>query len=153
LFDRTTPVTVEGRALGATFAVVGPLFRGFSIHVSGTQWDNVGWYRPQTQVRSELTWRYHWTGATKTGGFDFLLAGDAEYRTGAVVPVLTTSGDVATLPTFGGTPLGLRAEFTLKDATISVQLRNVLNLPYSTVPGLLMPGPLTVYGVRWSFWN
>jgi hypothetical protein len=29
----------------------------------------------------------------------------------------------------------------------------VLNVQYSTVPGLLMPGPLTVYGVRWTFWN
>lgn len=153
LFDRTTPVSVEGRAIGATFAVVGPLFRGFSLHISGVQWQDAGWYRPQTEVRSELTWRYHWTGATKTGGFDFMLAGQAEYRTGSLVPYLTDAGDAAALPTFGGTPVGLRAEFTLKDATISVQLRNLLNLPYTTVPGLLMPGPLTVYGVRWSFWN
>ena len=153
LFDRTIPIALEGRALGATYAITGPLFRGFSIHINGTQWESAGWYRPRTQVRSELTWRYHWTGATKTGGFDFVVAGDAEYRTSAVVPILTTTGGLATLPTFGGTPVGLRAEITLKDATITVQLRNLLNLPYSTVPGLLMPGPLTVYGIRWRFWN
>lgn len=153
LFDRTTPVVFEGRAIGATFSVVGPLFRGFSIHVNGTQWESAGWYRPRTQVRSELTWRYHWTGKTRTGGFDFVLAGDAEYRTSSAVPILDTGNKVVALPTFGGTPLGLRAEFTLKDATITAQLRNVLDLPYSTVPGLLMPGPLTVYGIRWRFWN
>ncbi len=153
LFDRAAPAVVEGRALGATFTIVGPLFRGFSLHMQGTQWDKVGWYRPQTQVRSELTWRYHWTGKTKTGGFDFVLAGLAEYRTSAAFPLLNAAGQVVVLPTFGGTPLGLRAEFTLKDATITAQLRNVLGLPYSTVPGLLMPGALTVYGVRWSFWN
>jgi len=153
LFDRAAPAVLEGRALGATFTIVGPLFRGFSLHMQGTQWENVGWYRPQTQVRSELTWRYHWTGATKTGGFDFLLAGQAEYRTSAAFPALGSNGQVIVLPTFGGTPLGLRAEFTLKDATITAQVRNLLNLPYSTVPGLLMPGPLTVYGIRWSFWN
>ncbi len=153
IFDRTTPVTVEGRAIGATFTVVGPLFKGFAMHVSGVQWQNAGWYRPQTEVRSELTWRYHWTGATKTGGFDFLLSGESEYRTGAFVPVLKTNGDVAAVPTFPATPLAVRAEFTLKDATISVQLRNILNAQYTTVPGLLMPGPLTVYGVRWTFWN
>ena len=69
------------------------------------------------------------------------------------VPYLRDNGAIDVLPTFPGTPLGLRAEFTLKDATISIQLRNVLGLPYTTVPGLLMPGALTVYGVRWSFWN
>ncbi len=153
LFDRSAPAVIEGRALGATFTIVGPLFRGFALHMQGTQWERAGWYRPQTQVRSELTWRYHWTGKTKTGGFDFMLAGQAEYRTSAAFPTLNANGRVVVLPTFGGTPLGLRAEFTIKDATITAQVRNLLNLPYSTVPGLLMPGALTVYGVRWSFWN
>lgn len=153
LFDRTTPAIVEGRALGVTYSIVGPLFRGFSVHISGMQWENAGWYRPRTQVRSELTWRYHWTGATTTGGFDFVLSGDAEYRSAAFVPVLTSRGSVTTIPTFAATPLGLRAEFTLKDASIFVQVRNILDLPYSTVPGLLMPSPITVYGVRWTFWN
>ncbi len=153
LFDRTTPVAIDGPAIGATFSVVGPLFRGFSLHVSGIHWETEGLYRPQTEIRSELTWRYHWTGATKTGGFDFLLAGQTEYRTESFVPYLLPNGDIDALQTFRGTPVGLRAEFTLKDATITVQVRNLVNLPYSTVPGLLMPGPLTIYGVRWSFWN
>ena len=152
IFDRTTPVTVEGRVTGATFSVVGPLFKGFSVHVSGVQWENAGWYRPQTEVRSELTWRYHFTGAAKTG-FDFVLAGQSEYRSGAFVPIFNANGGINALPTFPATPLGVRAEFTLKDATISVQLRNIVDAPYTTVPGLLMPGPLTVYGVRWTFWN
>ncbi len=153
LFDRTTPVVVEGRATGATFAITGPLFRGFSLNMSGVRWQNAGWYRPQTEVRSELTWRYHWNGKTKGGGFDFMLAGQSEYRTASYVPYLKTDGELGLLQTFAGTPLGLRAEFTLKDATISVQLRNLMNAPYTTVPGLLMPGALTVYGVRWTFWN
>ena len=153
LFDRSTPVAIDGPALGATFAVVGPLFRGVSIHVSGVHWETEGLYRPQTEIRSELTWRYHWTGATKTGGFDFLLAGQTEYRTESFVPYLRQNGDLDALNSFRGTPVGLRAEFTIKDATITVQVRNLVNLPYSTVPGLLMPGPLTIYGVRWSFWN
>ena len=152
IFDRTTPVTIEGRVKGATFSVVGPLFKGFSVHVSGVQWENAGWYRPQTEVRSELTWRYHFTGAAKTG-FDFVLAGQSEYRSGAFVPIFKANGGINALPTFPATPLGVRAEFTLKDATISVQLRNIVDAPYTTVPGLLMPGPLTVYGVRWTFWN
>jgi hypothetical protein len=151
IFDRTTPVTIEGRVSGATFTVVGPLFKGFSVHVNGVRWQNAGVYRPQTEVRSELTWRYHWIGATKTG-FTFLLAGTAEYRTPSFVPVLVSTG-VATLATYQATPLGVRAEFTIKDATISVQSRNILNVPYSTVPGLLSSGPITIYGVRWTFWN
>ena len=153
IFDRSTPVVGDGRVLGATFTVVGPLFKGFALHVSGVRWENAGWYRPQTEVRSELTWRYHWTGKTRTGGFDFVLTGDTDYRTASYVPALGANGTLVRLPTFPATPVGLRAEFTLKDATISAQVRNILNVPYTTVPGLLMPGPLTIYGVRWTFWN
>ena len=153
IFDRATPPVQDGRALGAVFTVVGPLFRGFSVHLSGVAWDVPGMYRPRIQTRSELTWRYHWTGATRTGGFDFLLGGQAEYATRSFVPLLSPDGSFTTLPTFAATPLGLRAEFRLKDATISAQIRNIANVPYTTVPGLLMPGPLAVYGVRWTFWN
>lgn len=153
IFDRSTPIVGEGRVLGATVAVVGPLWKGFAVHVSGIRWENAGWYRPQTELRSELAWRYHWTGKTRTGGFDFALTGDAQYRTESFVPALGANGTVIRLPTFPATPVGLRAEFTLKDATISAQVRNFLNVPYTTVPGLLMPGPLTIYGVRWTFWN
>ncbi len=153
IFDPTTPLVVEGRVMGATGTVVGPLFKGFFVHVTGVRWQNAGLYRPQVEARSELAWRYHWKGATKTGGFDFLLAGQVEYRTASYVPYVKDSVTVGTLPTFPATPIGIRAEFTLKDATISVQLRNILNAPYSTVPGLLMPGPITIYGARWTFWN
>ncbi|MCC7052231.1 MAG: hypothetical protein IT355_03120 [Gemmatimonadaceae bacterium] len=153
IFDRQTPWVAEGRATGLTWAVTGPLFKGFELHLNGVRWSDAGWYRPQLQARSELTWRYHWTGATKTGGFDFVLAGDVEYRTASRVPVYNSAGTVTPFPTFPATPLGIRAEFTLKDATITFQMRNLLNVPYTTVPGLLMPGPLAVYGVRWTFWN
>ena len=153
IFDRSTPLVGDGSALGATFNVIGPLFKGFSVHVSGIRWEDAGWYRPQTEIRSELTWRYHWTGKTRTGGFDLVLAGDADYRTVSYVPTLGSNGALVRLPTFPATPLGLRIEFTLKDATLSAHVRNILNVPYTTVPGLLMPGPLTIYGVRWTFWN
>ena len=151
-FDRSTPWVAEGRATGLTWAVTGPVYKGLSLHLSGVRWSDAGWYRPQIEARSELTWRYHWTGAAKTG-FDFVLSGDAEYRTTALVPSYNSSGDLTPIPTFPATPLGIRAEFTLKDATISFQMRNLMNVPYTTVPGLLMPGPLAVYGVRWTFWN
>jgi hypothetical protein len=153
IFDRETPWVAEGRATGLTWSITGPVFRGVSMHITGIRWNSAGWYRPQLQARSELTWRYHWTGATKTGGFDFLLSADAEYRTASRVPFYNATGGFTPIPTFPATPLGARAEFTIKDATISFQMRNMFALPYSTVPGLLMPGPLAVYGVRWTFWN
>ncbi len=152
LFDRATPVTAEGRAIGSTLQVIGPLFRGFSIYVNGIRWNEPGLYRPQTEVRSELAWRYRWVGAGGTG-FRLMLAGTSEYRTEAFVPYLRPDGSVDVLPTFPTTPLGLRLEFTIRDATISAQVRNIIGTRYSTVPGLLMPGTLAVYGVRWSFWN
>jgi hypothetical protein len=123
------------------------------LNVNGTRWSNAGFYRPQLQVRSELAWRYHWTGAYAKGGFDFTLAGETEYRTRAFFPFALRNGRINTLTTFAATPIALRAELAIQDATISVQIRNTQNAPYTTVPGLLMPGPLTIYGVRWTFWN
>lgn len=153
IFDRTTPFVDDARALGVTFAISGPLARGFHVNVNGVRWEDAGWYRPQSLIRSELTWRYDWKRGNKDGGFRFVLSGDAEYRTVAFVPYVLQNGDLGALPTVPGTPLGLRAEFTLRDATISAQVRNLANFPYTTVPGLAMNGPLTIYGVRWTFWN
>jgi hypothetical protein len=153
LFDPSLRPISDGRVAGATYSVYGPLFRGFSLHMKGTRWQNIGWYRPQTEARTELTWRYRWTGATKTGGFVFVLAGDADYRSRINVPRRLPNGTVVPIQTAGPAPIGLRAEFTIKDATIMAQFRNVLAAPYTTYPGLLMPGPLTVYGIRWTFWN
>ena len=153
IFDRTTPFIDDARALGVTFAIAGPLVRGFHLNVRGVRWEDAGWYRPQSLVRSELTWRYDWKGRSKDGGFRFVLSGDAEYRTISFVPYYLQNGEPGALPTVAGTPLGLRAEFTIRDATISAQVRNLANFPYTTVPGLAMNGPLTIYGVRWTFWN
>lgn len=152
LFTPATPFVAEGRAIGTTFQVVGPLFRGFSLHLNGIRWTDVGFYRPQIETRSELAWRWRWVGAGKEG-FRLLLAGTAEYRTRMFVPLLDDDGSVISVPSFPATPLGLRLELTIRDATISAQVRNLMNQRYSTVPGLLMPGALTIYGVRWSFWN
>jgi hypothetical protein len=153
LIDPSLRPIGEGRAVGATYSIAGPLFKGLSLHVKGTRWENIGWYRPQTEVRSELTWRYHWVGATPGGGFVFVLAGDAEYRSRINVPRRLSNGTVVPVQSNGAAPLGLRAELTIKDATIMAQFRNVLATQYTTLPGLLMPGPLTVYGIRWTFWN
>ena len=153
IFNRATPLLAEPRAIGATYQVVGPLFRGFSLHLNGVRWTDAGRYRPQFETRSELTWRYRFMGPNGREGFRLLMAGTAEYRTRAFFPVLDRDGTFSDVPTFAATPLGLRLEMTIRDATISAQVRNLMNLRYSTVPGLLMPGALTTYGVRWSFWN
>ena len=152
LFNRAAPLVADGRAIGATYQVVGPLFRGFSLHLSGVRWTDAGIYRPKIETRSELAWRYRFIGAGKEG-FRLLLAGTAEYRTRTFFPLYRNDGSLVPVPSFPATPLGLRLELTIRDATISAQVRNLMNQRYSTVPGLLMPGALTIYGVRWSFSN
>lgn len=154
LFDRTTVPVNDARVTGATYTVIGDVLPSVSIHASGVRWTQGGWYRPQTEARTELTWMYRWRNKDPNGGFDFRLTGVAEYRSRSLVPKLRDStGALLALPTYAAAPLGLRAEFTLRDATVFVHARNILGTPYTTVPGLLMPAALTVYGVRWSFWN
>jgi hypothetical protein len=153
VFNRALPLVVDGRAIGTTYQVSGPLFRGFSLHLNGVRWTDAGRYRPQFETRSELSWRWRWMGPSGREGFRLLVAGTAEYRTRAFFPLLDDDGTIFDAPTFAATPMGLRLEMTIRDATISAQIRNIMNLRYSTVPGLLMPGALSTYGVRWSFWN
>jgi len=49
--------------------------------------------------------------------------------------------------------LSSQIEVRIVDATIFWHFRNILGTRYSQVPGLEMPRPLGVYGVRWSFRN
>jgi hypothetical protein len=153
IFNRATPAVSDGRAIGTTYQVIGPLFRGFSLQLNGVRWSESGLYRPKFETRSELAWRYRWMAPSGREGFRLLIAGTAEYRTRTLFPVLGSSASLSTASSFAATPMGLRLEFTIRDATIAAQVRNIANLRYSTVPGLLMPGALTTYGVRWSFWN
>jgi len=153
IFNRATPAVSDGRAIGTTYQVIGPLFRGFSLQLNGVRWTESGLYRPKFETRSELAWRYRWMAPSGREGFRLLIAGTAEYRTRTLFPVLGSSASLSTASSFAATPMGLRLEFTIRDATIAAQVRNIANLRYSTVPGLLMPGALTTYGVRWSFWN
>ena len=49
--------------------------------------------------------------------------------------------------------LSSQLEIRIVDATVFWQFRNALGVRYSQVPGLEMPRPISLYGVRWSFRN
>jgi hypothetical protein len=67
--------------------------------------------------------------------------------------VLFPRPDGSTITATSAGTVGAVLELRLKDATISWQLRNPTGVIHTTVPGLLMNGPINIYGVRWTFWN
>ncbi len=149
VFDQTYPTVVDGGGTAITGTIVGPLGRGFSTHVHAVQWDAAGLYRPRRQARAELFFRTDWRRRFTSGTFSFGIGGIVEYRDRVLFPLADGS---TTSATSAGT-LGFVLDLRIRDATISWQLRNPTGLLHTTVPGLLMNGPINIYGVRWTFWN
>lgn len=148
LLDQRYPAVVDGPATAITGTIVGPVWRGFTTHVHGVQWEEAGAYRPRRQVRAELAFQTDWRSRFPSGNFGLRLGGTFEYRDRTAFPLDDT---VLRASSAGIGTVFL--ELRLRDATLSWQLRNPAATTYSQVPGLLAYGPINIYGVRWTFWN
>jgi hypothetical protein len=144
----------EGRITGATAVIIGPLARGFSTHISAVRWlGDLSAYRQQQQARAELAWTYRFRGDGRSnGGFVFRLAGVLEHRGELLMPVREGTSVVGRAA-LQSNNVNVMAELKIRDLSASFQIRNLTGSAYATVPGLLMPRALTIYGVRWAFWN
>lgn len=148
LFDsafRAVPVP----AATAYFATVrGRVYRALWLDVTAMRWDSATFYRPETQVRSELRLATRWLSRFPSGNFSIVAAGMHEYRSNVRFP--TASGEVIVQQSF---PFSTLLEVRLVNAVLFWQFRNVTGFAYEQVPGLRMPRRTNIYGVRWEFWN
>jgi hypothetical protein len=145
---------IERRADGTIATARGRLYKDVFLDVHGLAWDAEGAYRPQYQTRAEVRLETNWLRRYPTGNFGLLLAITDEYRSRTLFPVLTAGGDSAGVRYVGASnTLGALLEIRIQQATLSYQIRNVLDRRYELVPGIAMPRPLSFYGARWYFFN
>ncbi|GAC1651293.1 MAG: hypothetical protein NVS4B3_11640 [Gemmatimonadaceae bacterium] len=148
LFDSAYVPVAEPIATGGFAAIHGPLVGPFSADAIGIRWSSAGVYRPAYQARSELSVASAWVSRFPSGNFHFLGALQHEYRTSTYAPVaggLRSTGPSSVLSSL--------VEIRIVSATLSWQYRNIVGFPYQFVPGYELPRQLSVYGVRWDFWN
>jgi hypothetical protein len=135
----------EGRA---SLAVPG-VFTGLTLDGWYAYWTDVGGrpYLPTEQAAGAATF----TGIFREGQFEPYLRLEASYRGGSLAPDASRSVLVAMQPY---TMLDFTLQLRIIDLRAFFLYENLLNdRTAMDVPGRLLPGPRTMYGIRWFFRN
>jgi hypothetical protein len=148
IFDSSYRAKAVGPTTGATLALMGPLKYGFSVDAWGVAWSQPNAYTPKYQARGELRFYTQWLSKFPSGNFSFLLAPRVEYRGSVDFP--TSTGDQRAA---ASTVVSVLAELRILRGVITFERQNLNTVLYEEVPGFLMPRSVTVYGVRWYFFN
>jgi hypothetical protein len=150
IFDTSWTRVASPTVTGVTAGVRGRVWRIVNVNLSAIRWtDSLGTYRPQYQTRSEVFIATNLINRFPTNNFGLLASAVHEYRSGTRFP-LGTSG-VETVA--GYRTISTLLEIRIVSASVFWQFRNVLGENYTTVPGFAMPRQMSIYGVRWQFWN
>jgi hypothetical protein len=152
VFDPRLTDAEIGTVTGIFGGVRGALWRDVSVDLLATQWDagDGGFsYRPEQQLRAQLTLDTRWLRRFPSGEFGFKASGVLDHRSAIAFPTVAgTPFETIETTVFGGL-----IEIRLQDAVAFIQARNVTGTQYEFVPGFLMPRNVIMYGVRWQFWN
>jgi hypothetical protein len=142
-----TPALV-GRSTGVTTSVRGSIWKGIGTDSWVTHWSNPALNQPRYESRSELNYSNSFLKRFPTGDFGIKAAASMEYRGRLIFPTTGNLIGVGSARTLNGL-----FEIRILRAVVSYQQRNLLSRQYEIVPGFQMPRVLSVYGVRWEFWN
>jgi hypothetical protein len=147
---RKLPPRRRDRAYGYFTTIRGPIWKAVGADVMGVMWgDSSRFYRPRFQTRSQLYMQTNWLRRFPSGNFGIYFGATHEYRSDVLFP---TSETAATR--IGGSRVySTLLELRLLQATLSWQFRNTRGERYQLVPGSDMPRAVSVYGVRWDFFN
>jgi hypothetical protein len=148
VFDTAYAVRAVGRRKGLYAGLRGPLYKDLNVDVAATMWDAGGFYQPRSQVRSELNIVTSWLSRFPSGNFGFKAAVVTDYR-GAVAFPLADS----VRQTGPSTILSALVEIRILRGVATYQVRNMFGYQYQLVPDFYMPRAISLYGLRWEFWN
>lgn len=149
LWDTAFVARSVGRQTGTMLGIHGTILGALSMNASGTHWQNVAPYTPQTEAHADLRFYTEWLARFPSGNFSFLFQPGLDYRSAAAFPETDGTDRIAA----SSRVVSLLVELRILRGVLSFQRRNVLGLIYDQVPGYLMPRPVNVYGVRWYFFN
>jgi hypothetical protein len=149
IFDTTLVASEESRLRGLFGGVRGRVWRAIHVDVSAFRWERAGFYRPQLQVSSAIFLRTRWLRKFPSGHFGALISVRHNYRDFVVFP--TNAGPLVARSSH---ELNSLLEIRIVDAVIFWRQRYTIGqLPIEFVPGYALPRQMTLYGVRWDFWN
>ena len=149
VFDSTLVPHNEGRTMALFGSVRGRVWRAIHADVFAFRWERQGFYRPPLQVRSEVFVRTRWLKKFPSGQFGALLSVRHDYRDG--IAFQTSTGPSIARSSH---ELNSLVEIRLVDAVLFWRQRYTIGQrPNEFVPGYTVPRQMTLYGVRWDFWN
>jgi len=148
VFARGIDVSLLPAEVGGIVEAAGPVYRAIRFSGQSTLWQSERVYRPQAEIRASLGLDTEWRKRFPHGDFTIRAYGIVEHRGALLVPTADTP---TLLP--AATVFSSNLEIRIKTATIMWQFRNLLGLPYQTIPGYSMPSRINLYGVRWNFFN
>jgi hypothetical protein len=138
------------RPLGYFGTVRGRIWRDVFADVYAVHWTHAGWYRPQTQVRAEVYLQTNWLRRFPSGDFGFRGSFALTHTSPTLFPRTNGVVDVST----GLQELTSLIEVRIVDAEVFFQQRLRLYPAQPTlVPGFVLSRQISIYGIRWQFWN
>jgi hypothetical protein len=149
LWDTAFVAKSVGRQTGTTLGLRGNISGSLSVNATGTHWQELAPYTPQTEAHADLRFYTEWLSRFPNRNFSFVFQPGLEYRSSTPFPQTSGIDRYAS----SSRVLSLLVELRILRAVLSFQRRNVMGVIYDQVPGYLMPRPINVYGVRWYFFN
>ncbi|HET7586281.1 MAG TPA: TonB-dependent receptor plug domain-containing protein [Gemmatimonadaceae bacterium] len=154
VYDPSFAAVAEPAATGAVFRARGKVYQDLGLDANVIYWSEAGAYRPRVESRAEAYLDTRWLSRFPRGNFGLLASLAYQYRDPLLIPVQPASGDI---PDFVASThlheVTARLEIRIVDAVLFYQQRLGLVNPYTNVPGFIPPRQVSVYGVRWDFFN
>jgi hypothetical protein len=148
IYSRRFEPRDEGQVTGAFATIRGRIWGPFFVDLAGIQWQDIGFFRPRYQARSEAYVSTTLPRRFPTGNFGLLASVVHEYRSHTPFPTATGADRAGGYRVLSGL-----IEIRILQAVLTYQYRNFLVEEFVTVPGYQMPRQTQFYGVRWDFWN
>lgn len=139
---------------GLTLAVSAPLYKDLRLELHGTRWTNERAYVPQTHLRASFILQSDWLTRFPRGDFSVNARFTHEYRGSVAFPDPSQEAGADLLRrTDASNVASVLVEIRIIKATLFYQFRNLYGTAYAQVPGVPMPPPFQMYGVRWEWFN
>jgi hypothetical protein len=139
---------------GVTAGAYAPLYKDLRLELHGMRWNGTREYRPQTHVRASFILQSEWRSRFPKGDFGINARFTHEYRSGVSFLDPDATGTSVGFRQTEPYQLGIALlEIRIQRATIFYQFRNAYGAQYAQVPGVPMPPPFQIYGVRWEWFN
>lgn len=148
VFDTAYTVRSIGRRNGFYAGLRGSVYKDINVDVVGTRWDSAGYYQPRYQARSEINLVTSWLSRFPSGNFGLKMAFVDDYRTSVAFPLANGVKRAGSSSILSGL-----VEVRILRGVATYQIRNMAGQRYQIVPDFYMPRAISLYGIRWEFWN